>query len=166
VRLAEQLADLRGCFWEDIGGGSFDRFPMLCVHRSNREIRGIGDQLSWAGKTSVFFLTLKVHVVNTEKFKQRLLAEEGSLTSRIHTSGTNSRDLGDGPSVREWSDTSVRDEENDGSGRRYRFDDTQSGAKRAETDRRRNLRPMPGRWRPDRREETSRDSVDALLLET
>ena len=47
-----------------------------------------------------------------------------------------------------------------------RFDDTQTGAKRTETNRRRNLRPMPGRWRPDRREETSRDTVDALLLET
>jgi DnaK suppressor protein len=52
-------------------------------------------------------------ISNTEEFKQRLLAEEESLTSRIHTSGTNLHDLGDGPSVRDWSDASVRDDEND-----------------------------------------------------
>jgi hypothetical protein len=46
VRLAEQLADLRGCFCEDIGGGSFDRFPLLRVHRSQREIRELRDQPS------------------------------------------------------------------------------------------------------------------------
>ena len=32
MRLAEQLADLRGCFWGDIGNGSFDRFPMLRMY--------------------------------------------------------------------------------------------------------------------------------------
>jgi DnaK suppressor protein len=53
-------------------------------------------------------------ISNTEEFKQRLLAEEESLTSRIQTSGTNLHDLGDRPSVRDWSDASVRDEENDG----------------------------------------------------
>jgi DnaK suppressor protein len=53
-------------------------------------------------------------ISNTEEFKQRLLAEEESLTSRIQTSGTNLLDLGGGPSVRDWSDASVRDEENDG----------------------------------------------------
>ena len=53
-------------------------------------------------------------ISNTEEFKQRLLAEEESLTSRIHTPGTNLHDLGDGHSVRDWSDASVRDEENDG----------------------------------------------------
>jgi RNA polymerase-binding transcription factor DksA len=53
-------------------------------------------------------------ILNTEEFKHRLLAEEKSLTSMIHTAGTNARDLSDGPSARDWSDASVRDEEKDG----------------------------------------------------
>jgi DnaK suppressor protein len=53
-------------------------------------------------------------ILNAEEFKQRLLAEEKSLLSRAHTADTNARDLSDGPSVRDWSDASVRDEENDG----------------------------------------------------
>jgi RNA polymerase-binding transcription factor DksA len=53
-------------------------------------------------------------ILNKKEYKQRLLAEEDSLTSRIHTAGTNERDLSDGPSARDWSDASVRDEEKDG----------------------------------------------------
>jgi DnaK suppressor protein len=46
--------------------------------------------------------------------KQRLQGEEQRLSNRIDRADTNARDLSDGPSVREWGDASVRDEEKDG----------------------------------------------------
>ena len=52
--------------------------------------------------------------MNTEGYKQRLQAEEQRLANRIDRADTNARDLSDGPSVREWGDASVRDEEKDG----------------------------------------------------
>ena len=52
--------------------------------------------------------------MNTEGYKQRLQAEEQRLSNRIDRADTNARDLSDGPSVREWGDASVRDEEKDG----------------------------------------------------
>jgi hypothetical protein len=52
--------------------------------------------------------------MNTDGYKQRLQAEEQRLSNRIERADTDARDLSDGPSVREWGDASVRDEEKDG----------------------------------------------------
>jgi len=52
--------------------------------------------------------------MNTEGYKKRLHAEEQRLSIRIGRADTNARDLSDGPSVREWGDAGVRDEEKDG----------------------------------------------------
>jgi hypothetical protein len=38
VRLEEQLADLRGCFWGDIGGGSFHRLQSFLRVESSAQI--------------------------------------------------------------------------------------------------------------------------------
>jgi DnaK suppressor protein len=53
-------------------------------------------------------------ILNKEEYKQRLLAEEQRLLKNINRADTNARDLSDGPSARDWSDASVRDEEKGG----------------------------------------------------
>jgi DnaK suppressor protein len=52
--------------------------------------------------------------VNTQGYKQQLQTEEQRLLQRIDRSDANARDLSGGPSARDWSDASVRDEEKDG----------------------------------------------------
>lgn len=52
--------------------------------------------------------------MNTEGYKQRLRVEEQRLSRMMDRADTNARDLSDGPSVHEWGDASVRDEEKDG----------------------------------------------------
>jgi RNA polymerase-binding transcription factor DksA len=49
-------------------------------------------------------------ILNTEAYEQRLQAEEQLLLNSIDRADTNARNLSEGPSVREWGDTSVRDE--------------------------------------------------------
>ena len=53
-------------------------------------------------------------MMETELYKQRLLAEERRLLQSIHRNVENVRDLGDGPSVQDRGDASVNDEEKDG----------------------------------------------------
>ena len=53
-------------------------------------------------------------MMETELYKQRLLAEERRLLQSIHRNVENVRDLGGGPSVQDRGDASVNDEEKDG----------------------------------------------------
>jgi len=55
-----------------------------------------------------------MEAILNEEYKQQLLAEEQRLLKGIRRADTNARDLSDEPSARDWSDTSVRDEEKDG----------------------------------------------------
>ena len=51
--------------------------------------------------------------MNTEEYKRRLRAEERRLSESIERAEANGRDLNDGASPGDWTDASVRDEEED-----------------------------------------------------
>lgn len=52
--------------------------------------------------------------MDTQEYRQRLLAEERRLSQSIRRADENARDLSGGPSVQDRGDASVRDEEKDG----------------------------------------------------
>ena len=51
--------------------------------------------------------------MNTEEYKRRLRAEERRLSKSIERAEANARELNDGASTGDWTDASVRDEEED-----------------------------------------------------
>jgi DnaK suppressor protein len=52
--------------------------------------------------------------LSTEKYNLLLQAEERRLLKSIDRADANARDLRDGPSIGDWSDASVSDEEKEG----------------------------------------------------
>jgi DnaK suppressor protein len=52
-------------------------------------------------------------ILNIEEYKRRLQAEERRLLENVERAKANARDVSDGPSPGDWSDTSVIEEEKD-----------------------------------------------------